>query len=176
MRSNLAVGSAGVNGDWWPLKPRCVGLRPFSLARSDAWNGDHPVAKFHNGRPLEASEMVFTYKRILAKASAARRAEHYPWPNCSTSADHSRQTSSTLSTAVCTRISFEVGSTQMRWPLAPTSANCRRADVRVSNRQSGIDPRLHKARRVDRKARRRGPALFSPGVLLEACSATTDPT
>src|ERR1700736_5987784 len=60
------------------------------------------------------------------QSAVAGRTEHYPWPNCSTSADQRRQTSSVPSTAVCTMISFEAGSTQIRWPLAPRSANWRR--------------------------------------------------
>ena len=47
-------------------------------------------------------------------------------PNCATTADHRRQISGDFSsTAVCTMTSFEGGSTRMRCPRYPKSANCR---------------------------------------------------
>lgn len=56
----------------------------------------------------------------------------FPWekrwrhPNCATTADHRRQISGDFSsTAVCTMTSFEGGSTRIRCPRCPKSANCR---------------------------------------------------
>jgi hypothetical protein len=56
MQASLAVGSAGVNVDSGLRKPQSVSLRPSSLARSDAWQGDRHVTKFHNGKPLDTSD------------------------------------------------------------------------------------------------------------------------
>jgi len=72
---------------------------------------------------VSSTAKFLTYAQELLLGAPQR----YPWPNCSTNADHRCQTSSILSTAVWTMISFEVGSTQMCWPLAPASANWRRA-------------------------------------------------